>query len=653
MIFKEGMEKPVTPDTASQENPVVDKKEAVDSLTLLDSNDEVLNQPPQEQSTSDSNRPSKNERPVKTANGLRCRLVNDTYIIEPLKKPKSLKLRAMVALVLVAFMLTGSVFYYGSAIVGAQTTEAVAGNYGGIKKTGVSAAPISEETTVTGTLHVSLKASSVERDLHVRIIGDDGYPVAGHRFSIEITDPEGETKTYVNDSRDGRIYLDSLESGDYKVAMVPTDGFETPEPVDVEVLDKVQYKEIEDISDKINTSKDVNVAADDPQYGNAGTGNPDAGTPAPPPPAPQDTVEFVESKVVEKEGKVRYTGKIGENGRLYAKDGTLTNIIPVVVDGYMTGDYTLYEEPTPDPETTNPETTNPETTNPETTNPENGTGGDIDLFGKDQAGNYIYDVTKHAEITKTYYGWQDLDGKRYYFDKQGKKVTGNQVIQGKSFSFNSEGVLLTTAKNKLLGIDISTWQNSIDWNKVKAAGVDFVMIRAGFRGYGTGKLVEDDLFASNLRGAKAAGLRVGVYFFSQAINEVEGVEEASMVISLLKKYGSIDYPIAIDSEWSGAPGGTGRADNLSRATRTAVCVAFCETVRNAGYTPMIYASKSWFETNLSVGSFVGYKIWLAHYTPGGATSSYTGRYEMWQYTSKGTVNGIGGYVDMNYGYLGY
>ena len=195
------------------------------------------------------------------------------------------------------------------------------------------------------------------------------------------------------------------------------------------------------------------------------------------------------------------------------------------------------------------------------------------------------------------------------------------------------------------GIDVSKWQGNIDWDKVKASGVEFVMIRAGYRGSKTGALVEDPNFLVNIRGAKQAGLKVGVYFFTQAINEVEAVEEASMVITLCEGY-DLDYPVIIDSEGAG---GEGRADALDVATRTKVCAAFCETIKNAGYDPGVYASRSWYNANLEVKELSKYRIWLAEYR---STPLYTGYYDMWQYTSKGKVDGIEGNVDLNISYMG-
>lgn len=203
----------------------------------------------------------------------------------------------------------------------------------------------------------------------------------------------------------------------------------------------------------------------------------------------------------------------------------------------------------------------------------------------------------------------------------------------------------TTDTTQQFGIDVSKWQGNIDWDKVNNAGVEFVMIRAGYRGSKTGALVEDPNFLVNIRGAKKAGLKVGVYFFTQAVNEVEAVEEASMVIALCDGY-NLDYPVIIDSEGAG---GEGRADSLDVETRTKVCEAFCETIESAGYEAGVYASRSWYNANLETDELDDYRIWLAEYR---STPLYSGYYDMWQYTSKGKIDGIEGNVDLNISYMG-
>ena len=273
------------------------------------------------------------------------------------------------------------------------------------------------------------------------------------------------------------------------------------------------------------------------------------------------------------------------------------------------------------------------------------------LYYKDSNGNYVeatyadyykYDVFYLKNPSYIYTGWQTIDNTLYFFDKNGNKVVGDQVIQGAKYSFADSGALITGSG--VLGIDVSKHNGTIDWAAVKNSGISYVIIRCGYRGSTTGALIEDPKFKSNIKGAQAAGLKVGIYFFTQAINEAEAVEEASMVLQLIKPY-AISYPVYLDVESSG-----GRADGISKDTRTAVCKAFCATIANSGYTSGIYANKTWLNEKLSPSALGGHKIWLAQYA---AAPTYNGPYHMWQYSSKGSVSGISGRVDMNLSYLGY
>ena len=248
---------------------------------------------------------------------------------------------------------------------------------------------------------------------------------------------------------------------------------------------------------------------------------------------------------------------------------------------------------------------------------------------------------KKANVEYRYTGWQTIDGKRFFYDKNGTAVTGEQVIQGVKYTFNGDGSLNT---GTVMGIDISKHNGNIDWNAVKNSGVQYVILRCGYRGSASGVLVEDQKFKSNIQGATAAGLKVGIYFFSQAVNEVEAVEEASMTLSLIKNY-RITYPVYIDVESA-----NGRADGISNAARTSVINAFCQTIRNSGYTPGLYANKNWLTEKINTGALGGCKIWLAQYV---AAPTYGGRYEMWQYSSRGSIAGIKGNVDLNVSYMGY
>ena len=195
-----------------------------------------------------------------------------------------------------------------------------------------------------------------------------------------------------------------------------------------------------------------------------------------------------------------------------------------------------------------------------------------------------------------------------------------------------------------LGIDVSKWNKEIDWEAVKEAGIEFAIIRCGYRGASTGALVIDPRYEENIRGAIEAGIPVGVYFFTQALDEVEAVEEASMVIRLIEQY-DVDYPVFLDSE---STGGSGRADDLDSDTRTRAHRAFLQTIEAAGYETGVYASRNWLNEKIDMTKLSDYRVWLAEYA---AVPTYDGYYHMWQYTSQGTVDGISTNVDLNLCYM--
>ena len=260
-----------------------------------------------------------------------------------------------------------------------------------------------------------------------------------------------------------------------------------------------------------------------------------------------------------------------------------------------------------------------------------------DIEAKDLAG-YGFDVTSSDGIEYQYSGWQEIDGVTYYYDPTTHQpVTGQQVIQGDVYTFGADGALNRTAR----GIDVSKFQGSIDWNAVKADGITFAIIRCGYRGYGSGALVEDSTYRANIQGAINAGLKVGVYFYSQAVNEAEAVEEASMVLSLV---GGYSLPLGVYYDTESVSGG--RANGISAAERTACAVAFCETIRNSGYSAGVYSYASWFYNALNFANISKYNIWIAQYRD---TLSFSYKYNIWQYTGSGSVNGISRPVDMNIG----
>ncbi|MBQ8318616.1 MAG: glycoside hydrolase family 25 protein [Lachnospiraceae bacterium] len=191
-------------------------------------------------------------------------------------------------------------------------------------------------------------------------------------------------------------------------------------------------------------------------------------------------------------------------------------------------------------------------------------------------------------------------------------------------------------------IDVSEFQGDIDWQQVKdEGGVDMAIVRVGYRGYSGGSINEDSMFYDNVSGAKEAGLKVGVYFYSQAINYDEGVEEAQFVLSNIAGLG-IDGPVVIDTEDAFAEGA--RTNGISIQDRTDSVVAFCETVKASGYEPMIYANRNWYAASLDMSRLCHYKLWLAQYSN---MPSFPYQYVGWQYTDTGFVYGVEGSVDMN------
>ena len=538
---------------------------------------------------------------------------------------------------------------------------------------------------------VVLKATSLDKDLKIQIVNQKtGKVITGTAFEVTVTDSAKKKESYTDKDKDGIIYVKSMTPGKCTVSMKASGGYSVPTDITADVKANIEYKAV-DVSAEIKSESQINVAKEDSNT----TGNDSAGTAQ----TLKDTVEYVESTKTEPKQKVDQWGQLVYAKQKLDKYGTpmYAKIIsePAADHVDSNGDKKcdrcgadMTTSTTPSPSTSPSETpstspspsetpstspspsetpsTSPSPSETPSTSPSPSEtpasealptttpaasvvvrglmllkAAPTEKIVYDTSSAPVYDTSSDPIYEDSasgvkYTGWQTIDGATYYFDKNGNKVTGTQVIQGIQYTFSSEGV-----RSGTIGIDVSKYQSGINWQKVKNAGINFAIIRCGYRGYGSGVLVQDPKFASHISGAKAAGLRVGIYFFSQAITEAEAVEEASMAVKLANQYG-INMPIAIDSEY--AAGGRGRADGLSKAERTRITVAFCNTVANSGYKPMVYASKSWFASHLDVSQFGSYRIWVAHYAE---KCGYGGRYDIWQNTSKGSVDGVPGNVDMN------
>ena len=218
-----------------------------------------------------------------------------------------------------------------------------------------------------------------------------------------------------------------------------------------------------------------------------------------------------------------------------------------------------------------------------------------------------------------------------------KLIKNNKVVQEEIISEN----------RRQFGIDVSKYQGDIDWKKVKRAGIDFAMIRCGYRGYTEGHLNEDIRFAQNVRNAFSSGINVGIYFYSSAITVDEAIEEANYVISLINKYNfseSISYPLAFDIEdFEGT-----RNFILSKEERTQIVKAFCNTIKSNGYNPIIYSYTYFLQEKLYLDQLNNFETWIADYY---GNTWYNREFKMWQYTDKGRIDGINGNVDLNYSYF--
>ena len=202
-------------------------------------------------------------------------------------------------------------------------------------------------------------------------------------------------------------------------------------------------------------------------------------------------------------------------------------------------------------------------------------------------------------------------------------------------------------KKSFKGIDVSKHNGDIDWKSVSAAGVEFAYIRCGIRGYGSGKIEPDVNFEKNLEGARNAGIKAGVYFFSQAINEAEAEEEADTVLALLDGL-QTDLPVAIDIEKIEGTSSTPRTSGLSQEEYTSIALKFCEKISANGYEPMIYGNIKTFLMMLDMSRLENIEKWFAGYiSDDNYTPYFPYKFRIWQYRSKGKVDGINGDVDMN------
>ncbi len=236
---------------------------------------------------------------------------------------------------------------------------------------------------------------------------------------------------------------------------------------------------------------------------------------------------------------------------------------------------------------------------------------------------------------------------RYIFSPIRDDIAHND-FKIEDFAKDNKGAYSYIGENhdSFKGIDVSKFQGKIDWEKVKKDGVDFAIIRAGYRGYGKeGKLVEDETFTQNVKGATKAGIKTGVYFFTQALSEEEVEEEAQMLFTMMEGY-DITCPVVVDVEK--VADSSARMNELDPQTRTDLVISFCEKIEHAGYRPMIYFNTEMAIALLELERLEKYPKWYACYND---DFYYPYDYDMWQYSEKGKVDGIKTDVDLNIAFV--
>lgn len=492
-------------------------------------------------------------------------------------------------------------------------------------QTSVPSPSVSESPTAK----VYLSAVSTEKDLYVRIMDESGAMLTGEKFTLNFDYPSGETYSFSSET-DGTCYLVRLEPGEYTVRMADKEGYVTAEPVSCTVKAQVEYVQIEHIDEYLDVVDNTAISQTEIKTGNDSgqTVTPEIIVSVPEVSGPNSTVTE-EIPVLDESGDIQYSYSfdLGPGGFiLLAESGLESQVIPMDENNDGIAEYGLQWV----------------SEGPDENGIDQGYYEGVELYAADGKPLSVYSVTATpvTELVTTLMGWQEIDGNTYYYDGYGNPVVGLKSIDGKLYYFNQYGI-----KARSLGIDVSFYNEGINWPAVKAQGIDFAIVRVGGRGWETGLLYDDVCFQQNLNGARAAGLKVGVYFYSTAIDAVEAVQEASLVLERLNGT-ALDYPIFIDVEQSGDYP-YGRSDQLSKTMRNEIVTAFCQTVINSGYRAGVYSGQNFFANHIDHNALSQYYIWLASYTSNNKLPGYGGHYDMWQFTDGGVVNGIKGKVDMN------
>lgn len=587
------------------------------------------------------------------------------------------------------------------AVAGIVITVSVVSRIGKQKSTDVAAA-IEDTSTQMETaeemkapvLSLYLEAVADENTITASVYDEDGEILSGHNLVFNLLSGSKEDneeqieklksayagqnvedvdkEVYEDDDKDGTVLMPDLETGTYTLVVQAEEGYKTPDAAEATVetfavMDDIMEKVVADSAatqkedpskHRSNSSPAVSVPETTASAGQVNvTALKKSGDNIIYKITGRSTMQLTDdeaarytagSVLIDDHSVSAYSGYIYETGKIQITGGQADVVTKFLVpernisaeNVEMINNTTVFADNLKETAAGTKETQSETKTTGESTKSEETTKGENTKPSDNQSmaarKNYVL-LSLEAE-TETVYadGWQNIQGKTYYF-RNSQAVTGWNQIDGLQYYFNGDGSL-----GSHLVIDVSTYNGDIDWNRVKEAGIDYAIIRVGYRGYETARLVKDKRFDTNMSNATAAGVKVGAYIVTQAVNTNEAVEEASFIISSCSGY-NVSLPLAIDVESAG--NGSGRGDKISVAERTAVINAFVQTIRGAGYSAMVYANKDWMTNRINAGGLAsGSTVWLAQYR---SSCTYGGSYQMWQFTESGSIPGISGNVDMS------
>ncbi len=549
------------------------------------------------------------------------------------KRTAAQVLLPVVALLIVALLAVAMLYLRLSSAAPVSPAEDAPAAARGVSGSAAAQSLPASEPTPYQPLALYLDPEGSVEAMDIAVCDRDGQVVPGYAFPLEIGYEDGSTHT-VHTDVNGHYYAEYIRSGQYTISMLPLEGFIEAESVSCRVEKKLDYVAIEDFGSFVEVSSLPPEEAENAPV--------------------SETLPEIEAILAEQEAEdyryYHYDYKVGENGCLLLADGTESDVLPVENRGELA--YGLRRVPayrrmdgTPLQAEELPEDAVLWT---DYYIEERPVAVRLILGGGAVDERYAITAERYDPSSRKRSGWVEENGRSYYYADDGRPLSGLKNIDGKLCFFDGTG-----AKASALGIDVSYFNSAIDWNAVKAAGIDFAIIRVAGRTWEKGILFEDeDSYRQGknggfyLQGAKAAGLEVGVYVYSTAINTNEAVEEASLALEIVRRSGvELDMPIYYDCEFSGAYP-KGRADRLNFNQRAEIVKAFCTTVENAGYRAGVYSNEDFFQRALRLEDVADYDLWYAIYTRGFMLPDYRG-FHIWQFTESVRVNGMPDNTDMN------